>query len=101
MSRTEYSPREEARKALKFLTPEQLASKETCELAVKQAKVKGLSAIILGKVRKELQNGTNGHANNEGDLLKRIGIVSKAIKAVGSLEKFKATIAVIEKVRAL
>lgn len=100
MKRTEYNPKEAARKLLGRLIPADIADKAECERVLKVANIK-LTPIMLGKLRKELQNGNgNGHTN-EGDLLKRISVVSKAVKSVGGLENLKATIAVIEKVRAL
>lgn len=97
--RKEYNPREEARKILAKFSPEQLLDKAACEAAT--AKVSGLSPIILGKLRKELQNGdaviTNG--NGKGVVyLKHIGAVSRASKAVGGFGQLKATIAAMEKI---
>jgi hypothetical protein len=112
MARLEYNPKAAALKVMQALPPEQQANKDACIAALKKAKL-NLHPITVGKLWKKLAPGShhgtlvNGSAAsvsgtmNEGVLLANIAAVTKAAKATGSLANLKATIAIIEKVKAI
>lgn len=105
MPRAKYDSRAEATKLLEKLkdtNPDILQSTKLCMTECKKNGIK-IASTSLGIVRNRILKGnaTGNSAFAGDDLLKKIGIVSKAANRVGGLDQLQNVVSIIEKVRKL